>query len=220
MADKKLSKREQKAAAFRNRKKSAFTEEQAFPEVDFDAAAGEKNNDRSEQIDGIKKQPGPNKRKSAEPDQEQQQQQKKKRRRGGAAKKDNSKRFILFVGNLPKDTEANELAEYFEKSIQGDRPIVRLMTDRETKAPKGFAFVEFKDSQQLTSALGLHRSKFKSKPINVELTAGGGGTSDARKEKLKQKNERLQQERLAERQKNIEALKKTQEPTSSYALEE
>jgi nucleolar protein 6 len=46
--------------------------------------------------------------------------------------------------------------------------------------------------------LAFHHTYFKKRQINVELTAGGGGNkSDARKEKLKVKNDRLTEERVS-----------------------
>lgn len=39
------------------------------------------------------------------------------------------------------------------------------------------------------------KPKDQTRKINVELTAGGGGTTDARKEKIKVKNERLEEQR-------------------------
>lgn len=49
----------------------------------------------------------------------------------------------------------------------------------------------------MQKALAFHHTFFKKRQINVELTAGGGGNkSDARKEKLKVKNDRLAEERV------------------------
>jgi nucleolar protein 6 len=66
---------------------------------------------------------------------------------------------------------------------------------------KGCAFVEFKTSAAVQSALHLHQSTFVSsmssakRKINVELTAGGGGNSDTRKQKLSALKERLEKQR-------------------------
>lgn len=60
--------------------------------------------------------------------------------------------------------------------------------------------MEFENSKDLNKALAFHHTFFKKRQINVELTAGGGGNkSDARKEKLKVKNERLTEERVSNR---------------------
>jgi RNA recognition motif-containing protein len=99
------------------------------------------------------------------------------------------------LGNLPFDTTKADLEKHFE-SAEGLMS-TRLMTDKETKAPKGFAFLEFKDSECLQSALKFHHTLFKRRQINVELTAGGGGKSEARQEKLQVKREKLRTERVS-----------------------
>lgn len=92
----------------------------------------------------------------------------------------------------------------------GEKPSVRLLTSKTggtSKNPaiaaktKGCAFVEFKSSAAVQSALHLHQSMFVSsassakRKINVELTAGGGGNSDTRKQKLAALKERLEKQR-------------------------
>ncbi|KAJ8662069.1 hypothetical protein O0I10_002401 [Lichtheimia ornata] len=206
MPEKKLTKREKKAAAFRNRKKEsdALSEANAVPESDV-------KEDQPQEVSTTQQKADRSSTKRANDDAQQDKPAKKKRRsRGGKGNNDGGKRFILFVGNLPKDTTSQELAAHFESV--GELPTVRLMTHKDTNEPKGFAFVEFKDSETLNAALALHRSKFKKKQINVELTAGGGGKSQARKDKLKEKNDRLQKERLANNRKGA-----NKEPASSYA---
>jgi len=42
----------------------------------------------------------------------------------------------------------------------------------------------------------MHHTDIKDRKIRVELTAGGGGNSDARKQKIKAKRDKLNQERL------------------------
>ena len=49
----------------------------------------------------------------------------------------------------------------------------------------------------MEKALDLHHSKLMNRVINVELTAGGGGhKSEKRKERIKTKNEKLNEERV------------------------
>ncbi|KAG0744622.1 hypothetical protein G6F23_005059 [Rhizopus arrhizus] len=77
--------------------------------------------------------------------------------------------------------------------------------------------MEFTNSKDLNKALSFHHTFFKKRQINVELTAGGGGSkSDARKEKLKEKNKRLTEERA----KKHEKIKFTNTQQSSYQIDE
>ena len=42
----------------------------------------------------------------------------------------------------------------------------------------------------------MHQTKFKGRPINIELTAGGGGSHSAqRNQKIMEKNEKLRSEK-------------------------
>ncbi|KAI8636752.1 hypothetical protein BD408DRAFT_406927 [Parasitella parasitica] len=139
---------------------------------------------------------------------------KKKNRRSKKSSNIEGSRYIVFVGNLPYTTTKEDLEKHFESA--GDIKSVRLLTDKATGKPKGFAFLEFENSKDLNKALAFHHTFFKKRQINVELTAGGGGNkSDARKEKLKVKNERLAEERT----KKHEEMKGKVAPESSYQIE-
>ncbi|KAJ1677432.1 hypothetical protein EV182_006191 [Spiromyces aspiralis] len=72
---------------------------------------------------------------------------------------------------------------------------VRLLTDKKTQKPKGYAFLEFEQSKMLKKALMYHRMPFKSRKINVELTAGGGGNNENRRKKLEKRRNELEKER-------------------------
>lgn len=136
---------------------------------------------------------------------------KRKTRRGkkhrGDKEGDNSgPRFILFVGNLPYKVTEEDINTHFKNCKPSS---IRLRTD------KGCAFVEYKNDdlkeskRQMDIALRLHKSTLGGRKINVELTAGGGGNSQDRKEKIKAKNEKLEDERtkrtVAEREKKRKA---------------
>lgn len=87
---------------------------------------------------------------------------------------------------------------------------IRLITDKNTKKSKGFAFVEFNSSKYLEvpfpgqcnhisnafqAALSKDQTKLKGRKVNIELTAGGGGNKSAvRNERIKSKNEKLKEE--------------------------
>lgn len=110
-------------------------------------------------------------------------------KKGKGAANSRGPRFILFVGNLPYDIKQAELVAHF-KTANPD--VIRIRQD------KGIAFLEFEKAKtniqsQMDLALKLHHSIIRNRTINVELTVGGGGNSDARIEKLKQKNEKLRE---------------------------
>lgn len=120
---------------------------------------------------------------------------KKKRRKGKSSSSSESKgaRFILFVGNLPFKYDVKDLETHF----QSCKPDVIRPRDQ-----KGFAFVEYAGddaSRRMTIALSkLHHSMFMNRKINVELTAGGGGNTANRKQKIQQKNAKLEESRKAD----------------------
>lgn len=68
---------------------------------------------------------------------------------------------------------------------------------------RGIAFVEFPNSTLLQQALKLHHTDLDGRRINVELTAGGGGSGQVRKEKIEARQGRLgeQREKRAEKEK-------------------
>lgn len=61
---------------------------------------------------------------------------------------------------------------------------------------KGCAFVEFSHRNALQQGLKLHQSELEGRRINVELTVGGGGKSDTRLGKLKERNKGLFEQRV------------------------
>lgn len=89
---------------------------------------------------------------------------------------------------------------------------MRLLTtkaDPKSNQPpksRGIAFLELPSSAAMQACLKLHHSLLQGRRINVELTAGGGGKSEGRQEKIKSRNERVggQRERRAEREKEAE----------------
>jgi nucleolar protein 6 len=85
-------------------------------------------------------------------------------------------------------------------------PTIRLLTPKpKPGAPppskaiksKGCAFLEFTSKAALQQGLRLHQSVLDGRKINVELTAGGGGNSEARLTKLKQRNKELHGQRVS-----------------------
>lgn len=139
---------------------------------------------------------------------------KRRTRRGkGGDKKKKGNRFIIFVGNLPYDVSQTELQAHFKSSSPDE---IRIRTD------KGIAFLEFdadKDHEHIQRRMDIallqHKTMFKNRKINVELTVGGGGNSQNRLDKLKSKNEKLEDERR-DRMKTmiLEGRKKRDERTT------
>jgi len=125
-------------------------------------------------------------------------------------------RFIVFVGNLPYTATTEQITDHFVKLSPSS---VRHSTEKQTGKSKGFAFLEFEAYDRMKTCLKLYHhsifdpnaktsadekttdadlkdeTKRKGRRINVELTAGGGGKSKDRKEKIKEKNEKLDEER-------------------------
>ncbi|KAF3912688.1 hypothetical protein ABW21_db0205527 [Orbilia brochopaga] len=124
-------------------------------------------------------------------------------------------RFIVFIGNLPFNTTQEALAAHLasvkpssvrvatHKAGSSTHNLRSKQKPKDPESPesqpqcKGYAFVEFPDASRMKSCLSLfHHSVFNGRKMNVELTAGGGGSkSEARREKVRTKNEKLNEER-------------------------
>lgn len=119
--------------------------------------------------------------------------------KGEDGKKPSGKqRFILFVGNLKYTTSTEDIRKHF--AVCDPPPSIRLLTQKSilgksTAKSKGCAFLEFTHRNALQQALKLHQSELDGRRINVELTAGGGGKSDSRLEKLRKRNKDLHGQR-------------------------
>lgn len=64
----------------------------------------------------------------------------------------------------------------------------------------------------MQAALKLHHTQIAGRRINVELTAGGGGKSEARTQKLSERNERVGVQRVRREEKEREAAIKEGAP--------
>ncbi|KAI9595633.1 hypothetical protein BDF19DRAFT_441107 [Syncephalis fuscata] len=107
---------------------------------------------------------------------------------------DKKRRFIVFVGRLPRTIKKEEIEQHFASA--GNITDIRLLTEKGTNAPRGCGFVEFASAESLGIALGLHQSKLGGKKISVELTVGGGGKSENRTNRLRDKNEKLRTQQV------------------------
>ncbi|KAK8016290.1 hypothetical protein PG993_014479 [Apiospora rasikravindrae] len=142
----------------------------------------------------------------------------------GNARPKKAARFIVFVGNLPYSATVADIEQHFSAVHP---TAVRLLHEKTNpNKSRGVAFVEFAGYDHMKTCLKtLHHStmtcqgrdyhgrpKEDERKINVELTAGGGGNTDYRKERIRAKNEKLtgERERRA-KQEEIEKIKKEKE---------
>ena len=72
----------------------------------------------------------------------------------------------LFVGNLSWDATQQDLEAAF--GAYGNVASAKIMTDRETGKPRGFAFVDMPNDSEAQKAIqGLNGKEFKGRPLNV-----------------------------------------------------
>ena len=109
-----------------------------------------------------------------------------------AVMKGQSRRYIVFVGNMPFTAKPSDVREHFA-SIPGLQSL-RMLTKKSGES-KGCAFLEFDTSDAVRKILKLHHSKMEGRRINVELTVGGGGNNDDRKQRIQDKNSRVHEQR-------------------------
>jgi len=89
----------------------------------------------------------------------------------------------VFVGNLPFDTEEEELWTFFEEC--GKIKDIRIIRDSETAIGKGFAYVNFKALDAIELALQKNGEHFKNREIRVKRSIG-----DQQREKMKKMKEK------------------------------
>ncbi len=72
----------------------------------------------------------------------------------------------LFVGGIPYRATEEELRSHFAQA--GEVVSVFIPMDRETRRPRGFAFVEMADDAQADEAIRMfHETEFGGRRINV-----------------------------------------------------
>ena len=87
----------------------------------------------------------------------------------------------IFVGNLSPEATEQDVRTVFEEHGTVER--FRIMTDRETGRPRGFAFVEMADDTDADKAItALHGTELNGRAINVtaarpQLYRNSGGVS-------------------------------------------
>lgn len=74
--------------------------------------------------------------------------------------------FTAHLGNLSYNATAESVTEFFEGC---DVVNVRIIEDRETQRPKGFAYAEFKDVEGLKTALTRDGETFDGRSIRIKI---------------------------------------------------
>jgi RNA recognition motif-containing protein len=74
----------------------------------------------------------------------------------------------LYVGNLPKELERNELEELFAKEF-GDAASTKVVTDRKTGKCRGFGFVTVETEEQADQVIEKFNGQiFKDNALKIE----------------------------------------------------
>ncbi|GAB0138335.1 hypothetical protein EsDP_00006571 [Epichloe bromicola] len=108
-------------------------------------------------------------------------------------------RHIVFVGNLPFSATAETIRAHF--ASLGPISVRCLRNKGDANPCRGIAFVEFPCVRTMSTCLDkFHHTVFEDgvsagRKINVELTAGGGGGTKFRKDKIREKNKKLDENR-------------------------
>ena len=84
----------------------------------------------------------------------------------------------IYIGNMSFDTSEDQLRQAFEGF--GEVSTVRVITDRDSGRPKGFAFVEMESKDEASAAIsGLNGQDLNGRELNVNeakprAQSGGG----------------------------------------------
>eukprot|EP01091_Cochliopodium_minus_P018906 TRINITY_DN7784_c0_g1_i1.p1 TRINITY_DN7784_c0_g1~~TRINITY_DN7784_c0_g1_i1.p1 ORF type:complete len:168 (+),score=45.01 TRINITY_DN7784_c0_g1_i1:20-523(+) len=81
-------------------------------------------------------------------------------------KKDADSRSV-YVGNVDYGSTPEELQEHFNSCGTINR--ITILCDKYTGHPKGFAYVEFSDSESAKNALELNDSTFRGRQLKVTI---------------------------------------------------
>ncbi len=100
--------------------------------------------------------------------------------RGARSKAQKEFGVKLFVGGVSYDASEDDLRDAF--SVHGKLKDVHMALDRETKKPRGFAFVTFADKKEAKAAIkAMHKSELKGRKISVEESSSGGRSKSKRR---------------------------------------
>jgi RNA recognition motif-containing protein len=85
----------------------------------------------------------------------------------------------IFVGNLSFQTTQEDLLATFSKF--GNVEQVKIVTDRDSGQPRGFAFVEMTNAQDAQKAIAqLNGAELNGRPLNVNEARSKFGSSGGR----------------------------------------
>jgi RNA recognition motif-containing protein len=86
----------------------------------------------------------------------------------------------IFVGNLDWAMTEEDLTQLFHPYGTIER--VQIMTDRETRRPRGFGFVEMPDTTEAQAAIaGLHGTTFGGRTVTVSAAHQREGDNRTRR---------------------------------------
>ena len=72
----------------------------------------------------------------------------------------------IYIGNMSYETTEEQLRQAFGGF--GEVSTVKIITDRDSGQPKGFAFVEMPTTNEATAAIsGLHGKEMNGRALNV-----------------------------------------------------
>jgi len=71
----------------------------------------------------------------------------------------------IYVGSVDYSTTNDELKEFFKSCGTVNR--VTIGTDKWSGQPKGYAYVEFSDSEAIVNAMILNETPFKGRPLKI-----------------------------------------------------
>ncbi|KAJ3954508.1 hypothetical protein N0V92_008999 [Colletotrichum tropicale] len=120
-------------------------------------------------------------------------------------------KYIVFVGNLPYTANKESIRAHF--SAYNPSAVRCLNKDNNPNVCRGIAFLEFSNGSNMRTCLDkMHHTEFDdglspARRINLELSAGGGGKSKFRREKIKSRNVQLDENRVKRMQKEEEYKK-------------
>lgn len=120
---------------------------------------------------------------------------------------------IVFVGNISYDATEQGLKQVFSRV--GPVHSFRLVTDKETKRPKGYAFCEFNDHETASSAV-RNMNGFEAFGRNLRVGWANEGLKNAPREvqqNLQKESERVQQQVAASLDPSQRSLFLQQQPT-------